>query len=324
MTGTLPSLSFVEEAEAKVSLAQRWGFDRGRAVSASVILHLLLVLLVLVVPMPVRREIPLDQQPDPLGLIKILQVTRPETPIPVQFFPAPGAATKDAGRRPLPSDANRVAHGGDPRLPRAEVPRAMASAGIQELAEGRPGETVTQPNQERGDGRSGNPQPEPRRNLALAGLPSSSLSALTAEQAARAGESGGKAQGGGGENGGGWEKSGGFVDSGPLSFDTADYDWGSYAAELIRRIKLNWDVPSLAHYGIKGRVTVRFFLLRDGRAEGVRVVSSSGIPPYDNAAVQAIMKASPFRPLPADLGHDREGVTVTFFYNIRPEDAERN
>ena len=29
---------------------------------------------------------------------------------------------------------------------------------------------------------------------------------------------------------------------------------------------------------------------------------------------------SPFRALPADLGKDREGVTVTFLYNIRPEE----
>ena len=28
------------------------------------------------------------------------------------------------------------------------------------------------------------------------------------------------------------------------------------------------------------------------------------------------------RPLPDDLGHDREGVTVTFFYHVRPEDVE--
>lgn len=41
--------------------------------------------------------------------------------------------------------------------------------------------------------------------------------------------------------------------------------------------------------------------------------------PFDFAALQAILKSSRFRPLPQDLNSEREGVTVTFFYNIRPE-----
>ena len=45
-----------------------------------------------------------------------------------------------------------------------------------------------------------------------------------------------------------------------------------------------------------------------------------GMPPFDYAALQAIITSSPFRPLPKDLGSEREGVTVTFFYNIRPGD----
>jgi len=52
---------------------------------------------------------------------------------------------------------------------------------------------------------------------------------------------------------------------------------------------------------------------------GERILSGSGTPPFDNAAFQAISRSSAFRPLPDDLGHDREGVTVTFFYNLRPE-----
>ncbi|MFI5119448.1 MAG: energy transducer TonB, partial [Thermoanaerobaculia bacterium] len=126
--------------------------------------------------------------------------------------------------------------------------------------------------------------------------------------------------GGGGEEGGGFEREGGFVDSGPLSFDTVGYDWGAYAAEMIRRIKRNWDVPALARYGVKGRITIRFYILKDGRVEAETVLSGSGHPPFDNAAFQAIARSSAFRPLPSDLGHDREGVTVTFFYNMRPED----
>ncbi|HEX2798491.1 MAG TPA: TonB family protein, partial [Thermoanaerobaculia bacterium] len=149
----------------------------------------------------------------------------------------------------------------------------------------------------------------------LLGIPGPDLSAITAESARRAAQSGG-----GGEDGGGFEREGGFVDSGPLSFDTVGYDWGAYAAEMIRKIKRNWDVPALARYGVKGRITIRFYILKDGRVEGETILSGSGHPPFDNASFQAIARSSAFRPLPSDLGHDREGVTVTFFYNMRPED----
>ena len=73
---------------------------------------------------------------------------------------------------------------------------------------------------------------------------------------------------------------------------------------------------------MKGRLVVRFFLMRDGRVEGLRLLVSSGIPPYDNASMQAIRNSSPFRAVPADFPNPREGVTITFLYNIRSEDAE--
>jgi TonB family protein len=124
----------------------------------------------------------------------------------------------------------------------------------------------------------------------------------------------------GGEGGSpGGDPEGGFVDSGPISFDTSWYDWGPYAAEMVRRIKLHWDVPDLARLGWKGSLTVRFFILADGTVADAKILRGSGIPPFDFAAFQAITKSSPFRPLPTDLHSMREGVTVTFFYNMRPD-----
>ncbi|HEV2063204.1 MAG TPA: energy transducer TonB, partial [Thermoanaerobaculia bacterium] len=116
---------------------------------------------------------------------------------------------------------------------------------------------------------------------------------------------------------------GGFKDTGPLSFDTSWYDWGPYAAEMIRRIKLHWEIPELARLGWKGRVTIRFYIRGNGQVEGATILSISGVPPFDHAALQSILTSSPFRPLPRDLGSDREGVTVTFFYNLRPEEETR-
>ena len=92
--------------------------------------------------------------------------------------------------------------------------------------------------------------------------------------------------------------------------------------EMIRKIKRNWEIPKLAHYGLKGRLVIRFYLMKDGRVEGLRILVSSGIPPYDNASLQAVRNSSPFRPIPPDFPNPREGVTITFLYNIRPEDLD--
>lgn len=330
-----PHFLLPEEQEPRTDW---WRLTRERAVYFSVVLHLLLALLWISAPpskpQPQQR---LEDMPDPFGLIKLMKPPDPEPIIPIQFFPAPGPAAKAPGKKPLPSDLNRVAHGGDPKLPKAPSPKSVAKAGIQDLAEGpkgsEPGTKAAEAAKAAnamagmpGDVGAKQPDSSPPRDLTqpqkpgpLRGIPQAVLAGLTAEQAAQALKG---LDRNAGEGGGGWEHEGGFADSGPLSFDTANYEWGPYAAEMIRKIKRNWDIPALAQYGIKGRVTIRFFILKDGRVDGERILASSGIPPFDNASFQAILRASPFRPLPADLGHDREGVTVSFFYNVRPEEWE--
>ncbi|MBK9062110.1 MAG: TonB family protein [Acidobacteria bacterium] len=309
--------------------ARDWRLNTERALALSIILHLLLVIVLLTVKFPERRAD--EPQPDPLGLLSLMQGTPPDPAIPVQLFPGPKAA--QPGPRPIPSDMNRQAHGGDPKQPVQAMPKAYPQAGIRDMDAGRPGapaQPSARPPQgsetgekltdlRRGSSLSDPPTPDERANArALRGLPPLDLGSISAQDAKRAAQQDGQ----GGEGGGGYERDGGFVDSGPLSFDTVGYDWGAYAAEMIRKIKRNWDVPALARYGVKGRLTIRFYILKDGRVEAERILSNSGVPPFDNAAFLAIAHSSPFRPLPSDLGKDREGVTVSFFYNIRPEDLE--
>jgi TonB family protein len=307
-----------------------------RAFAISVILHLLLVIALLTVKLPARTAA--QDEMDPLGLLSLMKATPSDPAIPIQFFPAPGARAKEAPKTGLPSDMDRKAHGGDPKIAVQAVPKAYPQSGIRDLDAGKAGPkaaaaAAVQPPQ----GSPAGDTPKKLTDLAqgplrfhdpptaeesaaqrrLLGIPAADLNAITAESARKAVQSGG-----GGDDGGGYERDGGFVDSGPLSFDTVGYDWGAYAAEMVRKIKRNWDVPALARYGVKGRLTIRFFILKDGRVEAERILSGSGTPPFDNAAFQAIARSSAFRPLPDDLGHDREGVTVTFFYNIRPEDVE--
>jgi TonB family protein len=306
-----------------------------RAFALSVILHLLLVIVLLSVKFPPRTAE--QDRVDPLGLQKLMAATPPDPAIPVQLFPGPKA--KQPGPKPVPSDMDRQAHGGDKALPVMPQPKAYPQAGIRDLEAGKrgpaaPAAPAAPPPQGSETGEKEGKKltdltprlgafhdPPTEQELAahrrMLGIAAPDLNAITRDAAREAARSGA-----GGEEGGGFERDGGFVDSGPLSFDTVGYDWGAYAAEMIRKIKRNWDVPALARYGVKGRITIRFYIMKDGHVEGERILSASGTPPFDNAAFQAIARSSAFRPLPSDLGHDREGVTVTFFYNLRPEDME--
>ena len=337
------ALDLEEAALEAAAPPSRWGFTQDRAVALSVVLHLLLALLVVVAPPPQKAENPDELPPDLLGLNKLWAIPPSNPPIPVQFYPAPGPKAPAPGPKPRLSDVDRQAHGGDPRLPKAETPKAVAGPGIRDLAPGKRGEGQGTQGREKaapGEGAraeaappagpaAGSPEKPaddglgPQGKKGLAGLAASPLRQISASEAARAANrEGGGRPAGGGDEGAGWESEGGFVDSGPLSFDTKGYDWGPYAAEMIRKIKRNWEIPKLAHYGMKGRLVIRFYLLSDGRVEGVRLLVSSGIPPYDNAALQAIRNSNPFRPLPPDFPNPREGVTITFLYNIRPEDLD--
>ena len=115
------------------------------------------------------------------------------------------------------------------------------------------------------------------------------------------------------------DRKGGMIDSGGISFDTQWYDWGPYAKLMLAKIRRNWRIPEIAQLGVAGRVQIRFFIQSDGSVTGLRITDESGKPPMDFAARDAISHSSPFNPLPPDLaGIEKEGVTITFFYNSNP------
>ena len=121
-----------------------------------------------------------------------------------------------------------------------------------------------------------------------------------------------RARGGGGDKG--------YAESGPLSFETQWYDWGEYAQSMVRRIRVNWDanMPDLIRTGMKGHLTIRFTIHRDGRITDVTTLEECEHPPYNFAAKKAIELSSPLNPLPKDFPKDSERVTCTFFYNETP------
>ena len=109
----------------------------------------------------------------------------------------------------------------------------------------------------------------------------------------------------------------GAATEGTVSFATSWYDWGEYAAAMLRRIKGNWLAPHALYLGVKGRVQIRFVILRSGELIRIQLISGSGTSSYDEAALAAIQSSSPLSPLPDDFPHDSEEVTINFLYNMR-------
>jgi TonB family protein len=110
----------------------------------------------------------------------------------------------------------------------------------------------------------------------------------------------------------------GFAQDGPLSFESQWFDWGDYAEGMVSRIRVNWyaNMPHLIQSGLKGVVTIRFTIHRDGTITDVTILQSSGVPPYDFAAKKGIELSSPLNPLPKNFPNETERVTCMFYYNL--------
>lgn len=107
------------------------------------------------------------------------------------------------------------------------------------------------------------------------------------------------------------------AEQGPLSFETQWYDWGDYAQSMVSKIRVNWysNMPQIIRTGMKGVVTIRFTIHRDGQISDITILKSSAVPPYDLAARKAIDLSSPLKPLPKDFPNASERVTCIFYYN---------
>jgi TonB family protein len=110
----------------------------------------------------------------------------------------------------------------------------------------------------------------------------------------------------------------GFAEQGPVSFETQWFEWGPYAQAMISKLRVNWYavMPPILNTGMKGQVTIRFTIQRDGRITNIETLRESGVTPYDYAARKAIELSSPLKPLPANFPYPSERVTVIFLYNM--------
>ncbi len=310
-------------------------FPIERAILISLCAHLLIVLLLIVVPArtPATEGNLID------ALAAAMTPPKDESPIPVNFQDLPGAARENP-KRSAPSDADRRAGGGDPARPKADTPFVARAPGITGLAPG-PRAPRAPGAEAQAKARAGQAQPrrdaeqraaletsDPSAGRKASEFPTDmrpSLSNGPREVTKLAGLDAAIREAArgtiGGEGGAPMaNEEGGFVDVGGVSFETSWYDWGPYAAEMLRRIKLHWRISrDLLLLQQNGTTQIAFSIMADGSVADVRIQRPSTIPPYTHGAMQAILESDPFRPLPKDLlqlvpGKDRERIVINFIY----------
>jgi len=101
--------------------------------------------------------------------------------------------------------------------------------------------------------------------------------------------------------------------------DTMGVDFGPYLARVLHDVRANWYnlIPEVARAPImkKGKVSIEFAILKDGKVAGLRFVNSSGDVALDRAAYGGITASNPFPPLPKEFGGQYLALRFHFLYN---------
>jgi protein TonB len=111
------------------------------------------------------------------------------------------------------------------------------------------------------------------------------------------------------------------LNTGSLSFDTAGWDLGPYARKVQERVQSNWHVPEAqVVLRQKGWVAIRFEVYKDGSIRDLQVVRASGVPSYDQSALDALRSSDPLPPLPNEVTVPKISGLFRFYYNIQEDD----
>ena len=135
-----------------------------------------------------------------------------------------------------------------------------------------------------------------------------------AHQSIRGGSSGNLGEYGVAPQGGG--KVGSNID---VLSDTEGVDFGPYLSRVLQAVRMNWYnlIPEIARPPLmrKGKVTIEFVIMKDGRVAGMRIIGPSGEIALDRAAWGGITASSPFPPLPSEFKGPYLALRFRFYYN---------
>jgi TonB family protein len=108
--------------------------------------------------------------------------------------------------------------------------------------------------------------------------------------------------------------------------DTQGVDFGPYLQRVLQSVRRNWYIliPEVARAPLmkKGKVSIQFVILPDGKVAGMQTVLPSGDIALDRAAWGGITNSNPFPPLPQDFHGPYLALRFHFFYNPEKNEIE--
>src|SRR5271157_3489704 len=109
--------------------------------------------------------------------------------------------------------------------------------------------------------------------------------------------------------------------------DTQGVDFGPYLSRVLQAVKMNWYniIPEAARPPLleRGKVSIEFAILPDGKVAGMRIISPSGDVSLDRAAWGGITASNPFAPLPSEFHGPYLALRFHFYYNPAKGDMQQ-
>jgi protein TonB len=102
------------------------------------------------------------------------------------------------------------------------------------------------------------------------------------------------------------------VGAGALSVNASDFPHAWYVRQVIQKVEAEWKRQNRLSEP-RQRPLLLFEIQRDGSIKLPTLKESSGNPVYDQAALRAVVDASPFPPLPQDWARPALGLELRFF-----------
>jgi TonB family protein len=108
--------------------------------------------------------------------------------------------------------------------------------------------------------------------------------------------------------------------------DTQGVDFGPYLSRVLQAVRMNWYnlIPEAARPPLlmRGKVSIEFAILPDGKVAGMRIISPSGDVSLDRAAWGGITASNPFAPLPSEFHGPYLALRFHFYYNPQKGDMQ--
>jgi TonB family protein len=104
--------------------------------------------------------------------------------------------------------------------------------------------------------------------------------------------------------------------TGDMRLDTRDFPFAYYLMTIRRKVAGTWNVPQ-SSVGGELQCRVHFRIARDGQIVSPEIELSSGVFLFDQAALRAVIEASPMPPLPDEYRGDNLGVHFSFAFEER-------